>query len=193
MAHVNEFRFLQRFLADWPVGVEGAVLNLGTAEHGPINPYAELFPGRTVVGLDQQAGPAVDVVCDLTDADAVARTLAGRTFAAVLCCSVLEHCRRPWLAAAAIRSVLAPRGLLYVTVPWIWRRHAYPDDYWRISDAGVRELFPDVSWKRLAYLTQAPDEIVPPADADGHPWRIEHRRGRIYLASQLLCMIGRIP
>lgn len=194
MAHPNEFWFLSRFLREWPStdwlqSFDGArVLNIGTADHGAPLDYGSLFPGRTLVGLDAVAGPRVDVVCDLTG-DCAA--LQGERFAAVLCCSVLEHCARPWLAATNIENHLLPFGLLYVTVPWIWRRHDYPHDYWRMSAEAVRLLFPRVRWKRIAYVTQAPNEIVPEGCDSRPPWRTQ-QDDRVYLASQLLCMIGRI-
>jgi len=195
VAHPNEFSYLARFLKDWPSSgwlqsLEGhRVLNLGSAAVPNALDYRPLFPDRTLLGVDQQAGPGVDLVCDLTGDCA---ELAGARFAAVLCCSVLEHCARPWIAAANIERLLAPQGLLYVTVPWIWRAHPYPDDYWRMSDAGVRVLFPNIRWKRIAYFSQAANETVPPESASDAPWRRADTSGRVYLASQLLCMIGRL-
>lgn len=173
----------------WLRSLDGArILNVGTADHPGARDYRALFPGRELVGIDAQAGPGVDIRCDLTGDCA---ELGDERFAAVLCCSVLEHCARPWLAAANIERLLLPFGLLYVAVPWIWRYHPYPDDYWRMSEGAVRILFPRVKWKRIDYLTQAPDEIVPKGSGGAAPWR-RTAGNRAYLSSQMLCMIGRL-
>jgi hypothetical protein len=110
-----------------------------------------------VVGVDMQAGPGVDRVCDLEigpDIDGAvldAKQESLGTFAHIECMSVLEHCRRPWLMAANIERMLIPGGTLFVTVPFIWRVHGYPDDYWRFTISGVKVLFPGIQWEKAAY------------------------------------------
>lgn len=194
MAHPNEHGFLKQFLQkypsnEWLASLDGArVLNVGAARYEGYQPeYAALFPDRNLLGIDQQAGDGVDQVCDITG-DCAA--LTGEQFAAILCCSVLEHCERPWVAAANLERHLLPYGLLYVTVPWIWRYHSYPKDYWRISADGIRLLFPSIRWKRIAYMTQAPFEIVPDAQRNDPPWRVK-TGARVSLVTQMVCMIGR--
>jgi hypothetical protein len=100
-----------------------------------------------VVGVDMQAGPGVDRVLDLEEA------LPGDLglFAHVECMSVLEHSRRPWLLAANVERLMEAGGSIYVTVPFVWRVHGYPDDYWRFTESGVRELFPAVKWESIEY------------------------------------------
>lgn len=192
MAHANELAYLARFLKDYPSNtwlqsLDGQpVLNCGIIPKGL--DYASLFPDRTLVGLDQQPGAGVDLVCDLAGR---AYELDDRRFAAVLCCSVLEHCTKPWIAAANLERVLSPQGLIYVTVPWIWRTHNHPDDYWRMSHKGIKLLFPSIVWKRIAYFSQAPNEEVPQDKSSDRPWRKWEKGGRVYLSSQMVCMIGR--
>lgn len=185
MAHANERIYLQRFLDDFPLGnIDGRILNVG-ALVGP--DYRALFPGREIVGVD--ARPGSDITCDLTGNCA---ELGEERFAAVLCCSVLEHCLRPWLLAANLERLLKPAGLLYLTVPWIWRYHRYPDDYWRMSAAGAVSLFSEIHWTRKAYMTQATNEFLAVGKQyDTPPWRTADVSGRVMLCSQLLCMIGR--
>lgn len=192
MAHANELSYLARFLKDYPSSswlqsLDGLrVLNCGAA-YGGLD-YAALFPDRTLVGLDNRPGKDVGIVCDLTGK---CSELGDEMFAAILCCSVLEHCERPWIAAANLERVLAPQGLLYVTVPWIWRTHNHPEDYWRMSHKGIKQLFPSIVWKRIAYFSQAPNEEVPQDRASEKPWRTWEQGGRVRLVSQMVCMIGR--
>jgi len=195
MAHANEREYLRQFLADWPVTGwpaslrAASVLEVGSAQYGYGIDYRALFPGLGFRGCDLKAGEGVDVVCDLTGD---AHELAGEQFSAILCCSVLEHCTQPWTVAANLLNHLLPEGLLYVTIPWIWRYHAYPGDYWRMSVDGVKLLFPGVRWKRMTYATQKAGEFRRPDQPhdDGEPWRFINGE-RVYLVSQMVCMIGR--
>lgn len=194
MAHKNEYEYLRRFLEKspidtWPEPLKNArVLEIGARHYGHGLDYRPLFPGMTWLGIDQQAGGNVDVVCDMADP----RELHGESFGAILCCSVLEHSTRPWLVAEQIERHLLPEGLLYVTTPWIWRWHPYPADYWRFSAQGIRQLFPQIEWKRMAYATQAPGEFLRVEKTyDEEPWRTIYPGGRVNLISMMVCMIGR--
>jgi hypothetical protein len=100
------------------------------------------------VGVDIQDGAGVDIVADLEHV--CVDGIAG--FAHVECMSVLEHSLRPWHLAKTIEDDLMERGgTLFVTVPFIWRVHGYPDDYWRFTISGVKALFSRIEWKHEAY------------------------------------------
>lgn len=92
------------------------------------------------IGLDVQAGPGVDVVHDLEE------PLVG-AFDHVECLSMLEHTPRPWLVAVNIERLLVPGGTLFVSAPFVHRVHAYPNDYFRFTPAGVESLFPGIVWE----------------------------------------------
>jgi len=92
--------------------------------------------------------------------------LSGRLpapFATILCLSVLEHCRQPFRMAENIQRLLAAGGVLYISVPFAWEIHSYPDDYWRFTPAAVRLLFPEVHFPPgcCAYHSQDPDIFYP--------------------------------
>jgi SAM-dependent methyltransferase len=94
------------------------------------------------VGLDIEAGDNVDLLFDICgDPAALDRALEGTRFDLVVCEHVLEHLRAPWRAAATIQALLAPGGHLLVAVPWVHPHHARPDDFWRMSFAGIAVLF----------------------------------------------------
>jgi SAM-dependent methyltransferase len=94
------------------------------------------------------AGDNVDVVVDFTaDIAEVSHRLHGRQFSTIICCSVLEHVDDVHKAAANIATILAPGGTLFVSVPFTWRHHGYPSDYWRFTFGGARELFPTLDWR----------------------------------------------
>ena len=37
------------------------------------------------------------------------------------------------------------------SVPFVWRIHAYPSDYWRFTKEGVKLLFPRIRFSALMY------------------------------------------
>jgi hypothetical protein len=122
---------------------------------------------KDAVGVDQLAGDGVDIVCDVEgDVGALG------TFDHVECLSVLEHSRRPWLLAANIERLMRKHATLFLSVPFVWRVHDYPGDYWRFTGQGVRELFPDISWHQMRYASHRlkPDHYLNAQEIDGHPY-----------------------
>lgn len=106
-----------------------------------------------VVGVDMLEGDGVDVVCDLEDVLDVQEKFKRENgivhFHHVECMSTLEHSRRPWLMAENIEALMAPGASIFVSVPFCWRVHAYPDDYWRLTPSGLRSIFPNIEWARV--------------------------------------------
>jgi hypothetical protein len=70
------------------------------------------------------------------------------------CVSTLEHVKRPWLAASNLQRVLIKGGTIFVTVPFAWRRHSYPNDYYRFSPDALPILFDEIEWTHLYYFSQ---------------------------------------
>lgn len=129
----------------------GPVLEVGSRDYGNTQDFRALFKqGTEYVGIDMQAGKSVDMVLDLTaefaDIDAA---LGGRRFGTIICMSVLEHCRNPFVMAQNMQRLLAEGGHLVISVPFVWELHGYPDDYWRFTPNGVRLLFPELDFDQL--------------------------------------------
>lgn len=136
---------------------------------GPTEEFMQLYvkpnPGRTLVvgskvyksrvderkkfvnavGVDMLAGHGVDIVHDLEQPlpDDVG------TFDHVECRSVLEHAKRPWLVCQTLERAMRPGASIFLGVPWVWRFHGYPDDYWRFTPSSLPVLFPSVSWEKI--------------------------------------------
>lgn len=98
-------------------------------------------------------GPGVDLVHDM-------EYPLDRKFNSIICCSVLEHCQRPWRMAKNIEDSLESGGCLFVSAPFVWRFHSYPSDYWRLSKEAYPILFPNVEWVALKYATKTKGEIA---------------------------------
>jgi len=63
---------------------------------------------------------------------------------AIICCSVLEHVKNPFIAANEMYRTLKTGGYAYVYVPFLYYYHAEPGyygDYWRFTEEAIRELF----------------------------------------------------
>jgi SAM-dependent methyltransferase len=149
---VNQRLFLTRSLPK----TTGPILEVGSRDYGNTTSFRDVFVENEYVGVDLSAGKDVDRVLDLA---AGIGDLAEAHFDLVICCSVLEHVRRPWEMAENLTRLLRPGGTIYVAVPWVWRYHPYPDDYFRFSWRGIAELFPRIAWRRQAYSTNVPDEF----------------------------------
>jgi hypothetical protein len=196
MANRNEPLYLKKFLEEYPIDKwieslsNGRILNAGAADYGTKIFFDAIFKGRPVVGVDIEKKPGVNLICDL-EGDCL--ELNDEKFSLILCCSLLELVKNPFIVAQNLERHLLPFGLLYVTIPWIWRTHEYPKDYWRISVDGIKVLFPHVVWKRIAYSTLKENEFIDyNLDHDQQePWRILWH-GRMYIAVQMIHMIGRL-
>jgi SAM-dependent methyltransferase len=150
----NQIIFLRRFVPE----VSGPILEIGSKDYGSTSSFRDAYPGNPYVGIDMADGKGVDLVLDLSEG--IGELQEGH-FALAVCCSVLEHVPRPWKMAENITRLMAPGGRLYMSVPWVWRYHPYPDDYFRFSFRGVAALFPDFDWGPPCYSTNVEDEFIP--------------------------------
>ncbi len=133
----------------------GPFLEIGAKDYGSTVNLRGLFPEETYVGVDMSPGKGVDMVIDLTSSfDQIDGTLGGKRFNTIFCLSVLEHCDQPFRMARNITRLLEPNGCLYISVPYAWKFHGYPSDYWRFTPEGVKKLFPDLLFdESVARLT----------------------------------------
>ncbi len=153
MGDINQLTYLKTHVPN----VDGPVVEIGSKDYGSTSSYRDFYRDREYVGVDMEEGKGVDVIVDLT---LQTEPLPKNHFALAICCSVLEHVRKPWIFADNLSSIVAPGGKLYMSVPWVWRYHAYPDDYFRFSWRGIMELFPEFSWEQICYSTNVPNEFI---------------------------------
>jgi SAM-dependent methyltransferase len=119
---------------------DGPVLSIGARTVGEDTPvFTDLaFPGREVVGFDIHPGHRVSIV---GDAHRVSDLVPAGAYPVIYSGSLLEHVAAPWLVAAEIARALPLGGIAIHVVPWLWPTHSEPNDFWRFSDAGLRQLF----------------------------------------------------
>ena len=59
-------------------------------------------------------------------------------FDGISCNAILEHVDDPVKSISELHRVLRPGGRIWVEVPFNQPYHPSPDDYWRVSPAGLR-------------------------------------------------------
>jgi SAM-dependent methyltransferase len=186
----NQILFLTRFVPT----ATGPVLEIGSKDYGSTSSFRDTYADVPYIGVDMEAGVGVDVVQDLAEG---LGDLPENHFSLIVCCSVLEHVAKPWKMAENIARLTAPGGKLYMSVPWIWRYHAYPDDYFRFSFRGVISLFPEFDWGTPYYSSNVEGEFLAitedTKDADNRLARLiptETGAMRKYLPYLMVNMIG---
>ena len=144
MGDVNQHQFV---LAQ-KGGLSGPFLEIGSRDYGNTQNLRSLFPGKTYVGVDLSDGTGVDQMLDLTKPfDEIDQALQGQRFGTIFSLSVMEHCDNPFIMADNMTRLLKPGGQIVLSVPFAWKFHGYPSDYWRFTKEGVKKLFPGILWK----------------------------------------------
>lgn len=134
------------------IGSKASVLDKGYR-------WRKMFDGKKMIGVDLEEGDNVDAVYDITKNISKLRKLTGiKQFKTIICPHILEHVQNPFVASDNITKLLATGGRLFVTVPWVQGFHEFPDDYWRISFSGLKQLFPTFDWEYEYYSNAREDE-----------------------------------
>lgn len=134
-----------------------SVLEVGSRDYN--GTVREFFRNGWYVGIDCEAGDAVDIVCDAKD-------LAGHfeleSFDVVVSTEMLEHDPRPWLSLPVMASMIRPDGLMILTTRGAgFHYHEYPGDYWRYTRDSMQMLLEEECEMEVLELTQDPQS--------GHP------------------------
>ena len=129
----------------------GRILEIG----GRATPYREWFPDFEYVGLDLvNDDDAEDRDPDLIAGDITScPQLESGSFDAVVSVNVLQHVRKPWLAAPEIIRLLRPGGFTYHSTVFSWRYHPSPVDFWRFTPDALMSLFDDLRVMRSEFDT----------------------------------------
>ncbi len=117
----------------------GKILDLGCGNQ----PYRRYLTGVVqYVGLDYPPTRECLESSVKPEVHGDARTLpfADHSFDGVLCFQVLEHVDRPETVLKEMGRVLKPGGVGLISVPFFYNLHMEPNDYFRFSPYGIREL-----------------------------------------------------
>ncbi|RJP24132.1 MAG: hypothetical protein C4527_19270 [Candidatus Omnitrophota bacterium] len=154
MGDANQIRFVEAH-ADMLLG---PYLEVGSRNYGNTQDLRSLFSdGTNYMGVDLSKGDGVDMVLDLTDDfQNIDKKIGGKRFGTIFCLSVMEHCSQPFVMADNLTRLLQENGKLVLSVPFAWRYHGYPSDYWRFTQEGVLKLFPELTFDPEQGATETP-------------------------------------
>lgn len=113
------------------------------------------------IGIDIFEGECVDRIVNLCkDAEVPAEwEQDGGYFSAVHCHCVLEHVPDVFSMARNINRIVKPGGVIYISVPFVWKLHRIPVDMWRFTPKSIDYLFPFFEFKTeyCGYSTRKED------------------------------------
>jgi SAM-dependent methyltransferase len=90
---------------------------------------------QRILNFDLTSDGAAQVI-----GDALRLPFANRSFDLVISQEAVEHISDPFWAVREMARVLRPGGKLYLQAPFIIGYHPGPEDYWRFTHAGLRQL-----------------------------------------------------
>ncbi len=93
---------------------------------------------KDIINIDIFPFKGVDVVADMHNLPFADNSIDG-----VISEQVFEHIKNPKQVIKEIERVLKPDGYCYINVPWFYPYHASPDDYYRWTISGLKELLSD--------------------------------------------------
>jgi len=127
------------FGARAPVWEIGAYRGEGQEEYGDLR---EIFPGYEYVGCDMREGPRVDRIEDVT-----ALSAADGAVATLLCLNTLEHVYDIRKGFAEIARVVADGGMAVISLPFYFKVHDYPGDFWRMTPEALERATAPFPWR----------------------------------------------
>jgi SAM-dependent methyltransferase len=182
MGDVNQVLFVEEHAEQF----QGPYLEVGSKDYGNTADLRRVLRhDGAYTRVDMQPGAGVDLVLDLTAPfEQLDARLGGVRFGTIFCLSVLEHCRQPFAMAENLTRLLAPGGKICLSVPFAWKFHGYPSDYWRFTQEGVKLLFPRLSFDtaQCVAATSQPGDFRP----------INRQLGRISFSSKHHWREGRV-
>ena len=118
----------------------GRVIDIGCGAQ-PLRTLVE-SEGATYVGFDveQNAQASVAIIGSIDRGLPVPWPDAHHVYDVVLCTEVLEHVADWDIAFMNLRSLVAPRGRIIMTVPFVFPLHMEPLDYFRATPHAIERL-----------------------------------------------------
>lgn len=132
------------------VEIANPIVEIGAKRHPSQEKLANLrplFSGSPYIGCDMDWGPGVDRIENL-------ETLNFRDgeVGTFVLCDTLEHVRDLSRAMNELKRCLNPEtGVLIASSVMLFPVHGFPNDYWRFTPEGFRELAKDFPWVATYY------------------------------------------
>jgi len=125
------------------LALAGAVLDMGGGRRAK---YLHLLPsGLTISSVN--IDPGIDPTHLVQPGEPL--PLPDDSFDAVICLNTLEHIYDAPAVLADLFRVVRPGGAVHVTVPFMFRIHGHPDDYFRATPSWWQETFRRTGFARM--------------------------------------------
>lgn len=125
--------------------VSGRVLDMGGGREAK---YLHLLPaGLDISSVNIDPGIAPTHLVQ----PGQALPFADGSFDTVVCLNTLEHIYDAPSVVAELARVVKPGGQVHVTVPFMFRIHGHPDDYFRATPSWWRETFARAGFSALEF------------------------------------------
>lgn len=112
---------------------------------------------KLYIKTDFEDGVDVDIICDIHECS----NLGYNKYDGILCMSVFEHIKRPWIAANELYKISKINGYVFISTHQTFPLHGYPNDYFRFSTDALRLLMEDAGYKTLSCYYSEPCSIIP--------------------------------
>jgi SAM-dependent methyltransferase len=126
--------------------------------NGSLRSHVESLGPSRYIGVDIEAGPGVDVICD---AEHLLAVFGPESFDVVISTELLEHVRDWRRVVGTMKRLLKSEGTLLITTrsngfPY----HGYPYDFWRYELSDMRVIFTDFTIEALQSDPQDPGVFI---------------------------------
>jgi SAM-dependent methyltransferase len=125
--------------------ITGKVLDMGGGRKAKYLPLLPLGLDITSVNIDAEFAPTHLVK------PGQPLPFDDNSFDTVICFNTLEHIYDAPAVLAELHRVVKPGGLVHVTVPFMFRIHGHPDDYFRATPSWWRETFSRIGFAALEF------------------------------------------
>lgn len=128
--------FYSREIPRW---VRGDLADLGCGKAPLLGAYAQYCDSVLLVDWEnsEHPNPLLDLTLDLNEP---LGPVATESLDTVLLSDVLEHIRQPWQLLSEIARILRPGGHLIMNVPFTYRLHEQPHDFYRYTSHALEYL-----------------------------------------------------
>ena len=116
-----------------------------------LRPYEQFFKNSRYTGIDiEMSGREAENKKPDKIYDGLNIPFPDESFDIAICTEVLEHCINPEKLLKEMHRVLKKKGVLFLTVPFIWGEHEIPYDFSRYSSYGIRKDIENAGFKITA-------------------------------------------
>lgn len=126
--------------------------------NGGIRDILESWEPKEYIGVDIEAGPGVDVVCN---GENLVEKFGKDSFDVVISTELVEHVENWKKVFSNIKNICKPNGAIYVaTRSYGFPYHAFPHDYWRYETEDIKAIFSDCEILSIQKDPEAPGIFI---------------------------------